>query len=150
MRRIRTLVGLTALIATLSATSAYATTPPVHFTRVNFDSGSSLLSNYYLNKEYVVIKNSSTRSRSLYQWRLVDKRTATTSVVYHFPSFTLKPGAIVRVHTGKGTRTSTDLYWGLSHYVWDNKGDTTYLYRSSGTLDDTCSWTSTTTSPAYC
>lgn len=34
---------------------------------------------------------------------------------YNFPSgFTLPPGNSVKVHTGSGTDTATDLHWGYS------------------------------------
>ncbi|WP_321420897.1 lamin tail domain-containing protein [uncultured Methanomethylovorans sp.] len=40
----------------------------------------------------------------------------------------------VTIYTGKGTKTATKLYWGSSWYVWNNDGDTAYLYNSQSKL----------------
>jgi hypothetical protein len=59
---------------------------------------------------------------------------------YDFPDdFTLAAGDTVRLHSGSGTDTSTDLYWG-SDYIWNNGGDTCYLYQADGTLHDSKSY----------
>jgi hypothetical protein len=59
-------------------------------------------------------------------------------------------GEYVTIHTGKGTNTRTDLYWGRSGYVWGDDSDTAYLYKAAGALADRCHYVSTTqqTSPA--
>jgi competence protein ComEC len=54
--------------------------------------------------------------------------------VYTFPSFVLAAGATVTVHTGPGTNTAMDLYWGLGSSVWNNTGDTATLKRPDGTV----------------
>lgn len=54
--------------------------------------------------------------------------------------FHLKPGTSVTLHTGKGTNTATNLYWGRSSYVWNNTGDTATLKNAAGTTEDTCNW----------
>ncbi len=38
------------------------------------------------------------------------------------------PGLAVRLHTGVGTNSGTDLYWGRKAPVWDNPGDRARLY----------------------
>lgn len=43
-------------------------------------------------------------------------------------------GATVTVHTGTGTNTATDLYWGLDSSVWNNDGDTATVKRPDGTV----------------
>jgi hypothetical protein len=60
--------------------------------------------------------------------------------VFHFPRFTLRPGHTVKVHTGVGSRTRRDLYWGQDWYVWNNDGDTAKLRNRGGRLIDRCSW----------
>ena len=60
--------------------------------------------------------------------------------VYTVPSFKLGAGKSVKLHTGKGTNSSTDLYWGRGYYVWNNTGDKAILRNSSGTTNDTCTW----------
>lgn len=90
-----------------------------------------------LNAEYVTTKNTSTTSpNTLAGFRLSD----IAGHVFSFPSLTLQPGASVRVHTGSGTNTSTDLYWGSGSYIWNNTGDTAYLRTAEGVTQDTCSW----------
>lgn len=52
---------------------------------------------------------------------------------YGFPSeFTLDAGATVTLHTGSGTDSSTDLYWESGSPVWNNSGDTVYVFDDSG------------------
>jgi hypothetical protein len=126
----------------------------VHFTTIHYRSGSTLTTNYYLNKEYVTIANGKSRTVRMRGWKLIDERTAANggNKVFHFPRFRLRPGEVVRVHTGKGTRTRHDLYWGLSGYTWDDNGsDTAYLRNRAGTLVDTCTYDSATDpNPAAC
>ncbi|WP_461865576.1 lamin tail domain-containing protein [Thermococcus sp.] len=88
--------------------------------------------------EYVVIRNDGLVDVDLTEWQLEDEKNH----VYTFPNgFILKAGAEVTVHTGEGTDTDTDLYWGRGKAVWNNNGDTAYLYDASGKLIDKCSWT---------
>jgi competence protein ComEC len=52
---------------------------------------------------------------------------------YEFPDgFVLEAGASVRLHTGSGTDTATDLYWGASQPVWNNDGDTVIVETDAG------------------
>ncbi|WP_461862693.1 lamin tail domain-containing protein [Thermococcus sp.] len=88
--------------------------------------------------EYVVIENEGLSDVDLTGWQLRDE----ANHAYTFPTgFILKAGASVRVHTGEGTDTDTDLYWGRKQAVWNNNGDTAYLYNAEGKLVDKCSWT---------
>jgi len=51
----------------------------------------------------------------------------------HFPSFTLGPGAKVKLHTGSGSDSATDLYWGQGSHVWNNTGtENAYLLAGNG------------------
>lgn len=88
--------------------------------------------------EYVVIENDGLSDVNMGGWKLMDE----SNHVYTFPSgFVLRSGASVRVHTGSGVDTETDLYWGRKQAVWNNDGDTAYLYNAEGKLVDKCSWT---------
>jgi hypothetical protein len=129
-------VGLTAP----AALSAQASNPTLHFSYALPNSpGSDGGSNTSLNAEWVRLKNSSsTTSYTLTNWTIRDK----SSHVYKFGTFTLKPGASVTLHTGRGTNSSTNRYWGKSWYVWNNGGDAAYLRNSGGTAKDSCSWPS--------
>jgi hypothetical protein len=70
--------------------------------------------------------------------------------VYVFPSMSLGGGRTVRVHTGRGTKSATDVYWRQSGYVWNNDGDTAILRNASGRRLDTCRWTSGGTGKTAC
>jgi hypothetical protein len=59
---------------------------------------------------------------------------------YRFPKFRLRSGHSVRIHTGSGFNTSTDLYWHAGAYIWDNTGDRATLRNANGTVIDRCSW----------
>lgn len=89
-----------------------------------------------LNDEYVVIRNSGSSEVSLKGWRLVDE----AGHYYYFPDVVVPPGGEIRVHTGSGVDTSTDLYWGWSSPIWNNDHDTAYLYNAGGGLVDSYSW----------
>jgi len=89
-----------------------------------------------LNGEYVVIENKGSKDVDLTGWILKDE----SNHRYIFPSFILKAGSTVTVHTGSGTNTETELYWGSGSPLWNNDGDTAYLYNKDGELIDKESW----------
>ncbi|WP_435349694.1 lamin tail domain-containing protein [Haloarchaeobius sp. HRN-SO-5] len=81
--------------------------------------------------EYVVFENTGESTLDLSGWRLEDA----AGREYYFPvGFVLAPGARVTVHTGEGTDTDTDLYWGAGSAVWNNDGDTVILVDDEGTV----------------
>jgi micrococcal nuclease len=74
-----------------------------------------------LNDEYIEFKNTGDEALDLTGWTVADEADHT----YRFPKgFTLEPGGVVTLHTGSGTDTDTDLYWGSGRAVWNNGGDT--------------------------
>ena len=154
MRKILATVAGALVLVVGTAGAAPAAGGGVHFTSIHYNTGSSLTTNYYLNKEYVTIANGTSHTVRMRRWTLVDERTAANggNKVFHFPRFRLRPGAVVRVHTGKGARTRHDLYWGLTGYTWDDTGsDTAYLHNAAGTMVDTCTYDSARDpSPAAC
>ncbi|WP_336361607.1 lamin tail domain-containing protein [Haladaptatus sp. ZSTT2] len=82
-----------------------------------------------LNDEYVEVRNENGGSVDLSGFELADAVDTT----YTFPSgVTLADGATVRVHTGSGSDSSTDLYWGRGSAVWNNGGDTATLTTAGG------------------
>jgi len=89
-----------------------------------------------LNDEYVIIRNSGSSSVSLKGWKLMDE----AGNVYVFPDVVISAGGEIRVHTGSGSDTSTDLYWRSGTPIWNNGGDTAYLYNAEGELVDKYSW----------
>jgi micrococcal nuclease len=87
------------------------------------------------NGEYVVIKNYGPDPVNLKGWKLKDKAGHT----FVFPDITLKPGESVYVYSGRGINMDHKLYWG-DGAIWNNNGDTAYLYDSSGVLVDIYSY----------
>ncbi|MFN8082655.1 MAG: lamin tail domain-containing protein [Dermatophilaceae bacterium] len=130
----------------VDATPAPAT-PAVMISYIRYDSpGSDTGTNLSLNAEYVIIKNTTTTARVITGWTLRDK----TGYTFRFPTFTLKAGASVTVHTGKGTPSTTHQYYGKTWYVWNNTGDAAYLRNAAGTLVHSCTWTALGTGAKYC
>jgi len=59
---------------------------------------------------------------------------------YEFPFFTLKGSSSVVVHTGLGIDTDSDLYWNSNRAIWNNDGDTIFLYDNLGNLIDSAKY----------
>ncbi|MGW5465274.1 lamin tail domain-containing protein [Streptomyces sp. NPDC003996] len=93
-------------------------------------------SNWSLNKEWVDITNSTRRAVNLDGWTLSDEDGHT----YTFRHVWLSGRATVRIHTGIGRDTHTDLYQDRRAYVWDNNGDTATLRNDRGRFVDAVSW----------
>src|SRR5690606_29269091 len=66
-------------------------------------------SNKSLNAEYIVLKNTSSQTKTITGYRLHDKANHR----YVFPTTRLKPGKVIYVRTGKGTNNYQNRYWGL-------------------------------------
>lgn len=82
-----------------------------------------------LNDEYVVFTNTGSGALDLSGWTVEDEAGTT----YMFPDgFTLEAGASVTVHTGSGTDTAVDLYWGSGSPIWNNGGDTVIVRNNEG------------------
>jgi hypothetical protein len=132
----RILLTLT-IASTMLLATATAATAAVKIGFVYYDSpGSDTGSNASLNGEYVKIKNTGTRARVLTGWRLHDQQHHR----YTFATFTLCGGCHVNIHTGSGTNTPRNRFWGQSNYVWNNTGDKATLVRAGGRLVDSCKW----------
>ena len=80
-------------------------------------------------QETVVLFNPG-RPVVLRDWTLRDAQ----GHVYTFPNFFLGTGGSVRIHTGSGTDTPTDLYWGLDEAVWGEPGDVVTLADNNGLI----------------
>lgn len=139
-------VGGAGAAGAVDATPA-PTTPPVKISYIRYDSpGTDTGTNLSLNAEYVVIKNTTTTARVITGWTLRDK----SGYTFKFPTFTLKAGASVTVHTGKGTASATHQYYGRTWYIWNNTGDAAYLRNAAGTLVHSCAWSALGTGARYC
>lgn len=93
-------------------------------------------SNRSLNGEWVEITNQSRRAVNLDGWTLRNG----DGNRYRFDHVRLAGRATVRVHTGVGRDTRSDLYQDRRDYVWDNYSDTATLRDNRGRTVDTESW----------
>jgi len=85
------------------------------------------------NVEWVEIKNTGSTSVNLKGFILEDE----VQHKFIFPDFVLDTGKTVKVYSGSGTSNSNSLYWGSKSAIWNNDGDTAYLYDNNGKLIDT-------------
>lgn len=83
-----------------------------------------------LQNEWVSVRNTGAAPVQMMGCTISDESVH----VYTFPSFVLTAGTTVTVHSGPGTNTATDLYWGLGSSVWNNIGDTATLKQPDGTV----------------
>ncbi|GGT26457.1 hypothetical protein GCM10010222_80330 [Streptomyces tanashiensis] len=112
-------------------------TPKVEISAVQADSpGRDNRSNRSLNAEWVEITNTTRHAVDLDGWTLKDEAGNT----YKFNDFRLAGRATVRIHTGEGRDTRTDLYQDRRNYVWDNRSDTATLRDDHRRVVDTESW----------
>ena len=86
--------------------------------------------------EWVQLHNLSGSRITLTGWTLRDAQRH----VYTFGTYTIKPHGYVTIHTGKGTNTQTDRYWGHSWYVWNNTGDRATLEDAHSHVLHQCSY----------
>ncbi|KRD17936.1 lamin tail domain-containing protein [Streptomyces sp. Root264] len=132
--------GAVVSVAALPATAADHARPArakVEISAVQYDSpGRDDRSNRSLNKEWVELTNTSRSAVNLDGWVLRDE----SGYRYTFDNYRLAGRATVRVHTGVGRDTRTDLYQGRRAYVWNNDYDTATLRDDRGRFVDDESW----------
>jgi hypothetical protein len=119
---------------------AEAATPALRFHGAQYDSpGSDNRSATSLNNEWVSLVNSGSAAVNLNHYTIRDA----SNHVYTFGNVTIAgKGGRLWLHTGKGTNTTTNRYWGSGNYIWNNTGDTAYLRNASGKSVDSCTWSS--------
>ena len=102
---------------------------PISVARVHADAEGTERDN--LDDEYVVFENTGEETVDLSGWTVTDEADHT----YTVPSgVTLEPGAKITLHTGSGTDSATDLYWGSGSPIWNNDGDTIIVTDAEGTV----------------
>jgi hypothetical protein len=137
--------GLAALAVVVVA--APAATAAIRIARINYDSpGRDTRSNASLNAEWIRLENTGGPARQLRGWTISDA----AGHVYRFERFRLRAGRTVTVHTGDGTDTSANLYWGSGNYIWNNDADTARLRRPTGALADSCQYDNSSASSVNC
>ncbi|MFB6808801.1 lamin tail domain-containing protein [Streptomyces sp. NPDC056387] len=111
--------------------------PRVEISRVQADSpGRDDHSNRSLNDEWVEITNTTRDAINLRGWTLRDA----DGNRYRFDNVRLAGRATIRIHTGAGRNTRTDLFQNSREYIWGNNGDTATLRDDHGRTVDTESW----------
>jgi hypothetical protein len=76
------------------------------------------------NGEYALVRNTGAAAINLAGWNL---DAGDRSQRFTLPSYALKKGATVRIHTGHGTTKAGHLYLGSGRPIWNNDGDTATL-----------------------
>jgi len=76
--------------------------------------------------EFVELENASGSSVDVRGWTLRDLARHT----FTLPARVVDPGATLRIWTGRGVDSATDLYWGRRAAIWNNPGDTAVLSNS--------------------
>ncbi|MFC4498671.1 MULTISPECIES: lamin tail domain-containing protein [Streptomyces] len=128
--------GAVTLPASATSTSR-PNRPQVEISAVQYDApGRDDRSPRSLNKEWVELTNKTRDVVNLSGWTLSDDRGET----YTFRHYRLAPRATVRVHTGEGRDTRTDLFQDRHREVWDNRSDTATLRNDHGRRVDEKSW----------
>jgi hypothetical protein len=115
-----------------------SSTPAVQFTKVQYNSpGSDNRSNASLNGEWFQVTNKTKKAVSVAGWTVKDVAGHTYKL-----TGTLKAGASLTVHTGRGTanKPSGHRYWGSKSYIWNNTGDTATLRTGKGGFVHKCVW----------
>ncbi|WP_225827128.1 lamin tail domain-containing protein [Streptomyces naphthomycinicus] len=130
-------VGAVALPASAADHHSRPHHPAVVISDVQYDSpGRDDRSNRSLNAEWVDITNNTRRAVNLDDWTLEDEDGHT----YTFDHYRLAGRATVRVHTGHGRDTRTDVYQDRRAYVWNNDSDTATLRNDRDRFIDQASW----------
>ncbi|MFF3990015.1 lamin tail domain-containing protein [Streptomyces sp. NPDC001797] len=132
------LVGVTALPAAAATDRpAMPHRDAVVISAVQHDlQGRAVFSGRALNREWVDVTNTSRREADLSGWSLSDAEGNT----YTFRHYRLAGGATVRVHTGVGRDSRTDLYQDRRSSVWNRDADTATLRNDRGRYVDSASW----------
>lgn len=137
MLRRATVLVIAAGFAAIPAAAQAAPPPRAELTGIYYNSpGKDLGGNKSVDAEWVGIRNTTRGPITLTRWTLRD----TAGHVFVFPAFTLKAGAVVRIHTGKGSNSAAALYWGHAWYIWNNTGDTATLKMPGGVREDSCAY----------
>ncbi|MFE2877743.1 lamin tail domain-containing protein [Streptomyces roseus] len=130
-------VGAAALPAAAQDHGHHQQRPRVEISRVQADSpGRDDHSNRSLNAEWVEITNTTRDAINLRGWTLRDA----DGNRYRFDNVRINGRATIRIHTGTGHNTRTDLFQNSREYIWGNNGDTATLRDDRGRTVDTESW----------
>ncbi|MFD7931743.1 lamin tail domain-containing protein, partial [Streptomyces sp. NPDC059742] len=86
--------------------------------------------------EWVEITNTTRDAINLRGWTLRDS----DGNRYRFDNVRIGSRATIRIHTGNGRDTRTDLFQDRREYIWGNRADTATLRDDRGRTVDTETW----------
>ncbi|MEM7128156.1 MAG: phospholipase D-like domain-containing protein [Chloroflexota bacterium] len=87
--------------------------------------------------EYIRIHNIGGAATELTNWTLRDVADNT----YTFPTITIQSSQAITIWTRIGEDDESNLYWGRSgSAIWNNRGDTAWLYTDEGIARDVCAY----------
>lgn len=91
------------------------------------------------SNEYVVFENTGDAELDLTGWQVRDDpddgRVAGNNLnPYSFSNIVIPPGDQVRLTTGDGEDTNTEVFWGISNAVWDETGDRIIVENNEGEI----------------
>jgi micrococcal nuclease len=87
--------------------------------------------NLTATEEYVCFRNTGGAAATMTGWSVNDFGVRHT---YVFPPFDLAAGAAMRLRSGCGANTASDLYWCIDGAVWNNAGDVVTLCDAVGNV----------------
>lgn len=115
---------------TAPTTTIESTTIDIRISAVQFAAPGGETEN--LNGEWIEVSNPG-GGVDMTGWTLQDEQEH----IYTFPSgFEIESGTSVKIHTGEGEDTSSDLYWNSGRGIWNNDGDTATLKDQDGEIVD--------------
>ena len=83
-----------------------------------------------LNDEYVIFKNLCADAIDMTGWKVRDENGNS----FYFPQFVLCSSCLAVLHSGFGEDSGNNLYWKSNIAIWNNDGDTLWLYDENGKL----------------
>lgn len=89
-----------------------------------------------INGEWLRLKNLGSRSIQLQGFFLHDE----SHQRFVFPKKDLAPGEEISLFSGKGSHEVDSFFWGSDKPIWNNDGDTVFLFDPEGKLVDSWFW----------
>ena len=104
-------------------TTAHESASGLALVEINADAGGN--DNENLTGEYLVFENQGNETLEMGGWTIEDEAGHRFVVP---DGFALDPGDRVVLYTGHGPDSERALYWGAEQAIWNNDGDTVFVY----------------------
>jgi hypothetical protein len=83
-----------------------------------------------INSEYITLVNFGD-AVEVSRWTLISDR----GEAFRFDDFVFAANSVVRIHSGRGQSTDTDLFWNKSNRIWTEKSVVTLLDGDGNVVD---------------